>query len=121
MVDERLDVKPNSLLWGERGPGLCSLLRVVVHKNTSQSANRKDISHMQSKSNDSDSAKYLVASSRSKALLDLFVTACLGVTSERTSHLAERVAASAKGMSNGIAKMIICSYLRVNCLADVGN
>lgn len=62
---------------------------------------------MRSTSNDSDSAKYFVASSRSKALLDLLVTACLGVTTKRTSHLAEREAASAKEMNHGNARTLL--------------
>jgi hypothetical protein len=54
---------------------------------------------MWNKSNDCDSAKYFSSISRSNTLLDVFVTAGLGVIPEPSSHPAEREAASAKEMA----------------------
>ena len=106
LVDERLDVKPKTLFLGEPGPGsslfcepLCTRVRRMegTGKGLAICGVHRTILTLQN---------ILVVGSRSKTLLDLFITACLGVTSERNSHLAEREAASAKQKRDGFARAL---------------
>jgi len=119
-VDERLDVKPKSLLLGEPGPGpgsFCesSCTRVRRIKGTGNrvavcGANRTILTLQ----------KIWWQARAAKPLLDWFITACLGVMSERTSHLTEREAASAKEMSSGATTGFVCFIAR-SCVASVEN